>query len=47
MGFGEKVLAPVGGVVLGNGGDDSVSGIGEDRLAEVIAVKQRQVVSVL
>jgi hypothetical protein len=34
-------------MVLGDRCDDSVGGIGEDRLAKVIAVKQRQVVSVL
>ena len=39
VGFGEKVLASVGGMVLGDRGDDSVSGVGEDRFAEVLAAK--------
>ena len=47
VGFGEKVLASVGGMVLGDSCDDRLGGIGEDRLAEVLAVKKRQVVSVL
>ena len=37
VGLGQKVLAPVGGMVLGDGGDDGFGGIGEDRLAEVVA----------
>jgi hypothetical protein len=45
--FGEKVLASVGGMVLRHRCDDTVSGIGEDRLAKVIVAKQWQVVSVL
>jgi hypothetical protein len=39
VGFGEEVLASVGGMVLGDRCDNRLGGVGEDRLAEVIAVK--------
>jgi hypothetical protein len=39
VGFCEKVLASVGGMVLGDRGDDRPGGIGEDRFAEVLAAK--------
>ena len=43
--LGQKVLATVGGMVLGHGRDHRLSGIVEDRLGEVAGVQQRQVVA--
>jgi hypothetical protein len=45
MGLGQKILAPVGGVVLGHGRDNRRGRVAEDRLGEVCAPQQWQLVS--
>ena len=47
VGFCEKVLATVGGMALGDRRHDRPGGVGEDRLTEVVAAQERQVVAVL
>jgi hypothetical protein len=47
MGFCEKVLASVSGMVLGDRCHNRRRGVGENRLAEVLTAKQRQVVAIL
>ncbi len=43
--LGQKVLATVGGMVLGHGRDYSLSGVVEDRLGKVVGAQQRQIVA--
>ena len=45
MSLGQKVLATVGGMVLGHGRDHSLSSVAKDRLGQVVGMQQRQIVA--